>query len=224
MRTLPLALTVLTIPATILAGRLICRDITAFLDRGVIRLDFKGDGISSPWFEAGMGLIGAVAILSAPTDGTAMTRALFVGWFGLIAIIDHRHGIVPDRLVFPALGMGLILAAGGLAVVTPIAAIVGAAGSWIGITALRGLAARLIPTRRPTGLGDGDVKLAAALGAWLGLLPGLAAFAIAAALLATVRASLGAPRGQVFAPAFCLAALCLLALQPFTSFDWGTYQ
>ncbi|HIJ63787.1 MAG TPA: prepilin peptidase, partial [Rhodospirillaceae bacterium] len=155
-------------------------------------------------------------------DHMALITAVLVGWFGLIAIIDHRHGVVPDRLVRPALWVGLILAACGQAILTPAAAILGAAGAWTGITALRGFAARYLPNRRPPQLGDGDVKLAAALGAWLGLWPALAAFAIAAALLAIFAAVRGTSRTQAFAPAFCLTALCLFVLQPFSSFDLGT--
>jgi|GEM_PF-3651779 len=222
MRPLPIVLSGLTIPAMILAGRLICRDISAHLDRGHIRLSAADYASNSPWIEGGTGLFGAAAILSASTDHMALITAVLVGWFGLIAIIDHRHGVVPDRLVRPALWVGLILAACGQAILTPAAAILGAAGAWTGITALRGFAARYLPNRRPPQLGDGDVKLAAALGAWLGLWPALAAFAIAAALLAIFAAVRGTSRTQAFAPAFCLTALCLFVLQPFSSFDLGT--
>ena len=222
MRTLPVVLAGMTIPVTILAGRLICRDISAFLDRGLIRLKSLGETTSSPWIEGGTALAGTLAILSASTDGMAISAALLVGWFGLIAIIDHCHGVIPDRLVRPALWVGLTLAACGLSAVTPAAAIAGAGGAWTGIAALRVLAAQVLPNRRPPQLGDGDVKLAAALGAWLGLWPALSAFAIAAALLAIFAAVRGTPRTQAFAPAFCLTALCLFVLQPFSSFDLGT--
>jgi leader peptidase (prepilin peptidase)/N-methyltransferase len=223
MRTLPVALCGLTVPATILASRLICRDITAFVDRGAIPLDWKGCADAATPFEVGTGLAGAVLILAGPTDAMVITWALFVASFAPIAIVDHRYGLVPDRLVLPALWAGLILAAAGWGCVMSPGAIVGAAGGWVSIAAVRCLAARIFPNRRPPQLGAGDVKLAAALGAWLGLLPALAAFA-GAVVVATAAALFGdtrRPRPQAFAPAFCLAAACLFALHPLTLFARG---
>jgi leader peptidase (prepilin peptidase) / N-methyltransferase len=87
----------------------------------------------------------------------------------LIAVADWRHFIIPDGLSLPAIPLGL-LASGYL--VRPEATdfvdldhLAGAALGWLGLWAIaKGYAA----SRGAEGLGFGDVKLAAAAGAWVG--------------------------------------------------------
>ncbi len=98
------------------------------------------------------------------------------GWMGLFAIvfswvlltaavIDLHTTLLPDDLTLPLLWLGLVGAAFGVTGVTPVDAIVGAA---VGYLILWGLfhAFRLLTGKE--GMGYGDFKLLAALGAWTG--------------------------------------------------------
>ena len=81
------------------------------------------------------------------------------------AVIDLHTTLLPDDLTLPLLWLGLLGAALGLTGVTPVDAIVGAA---VGYLVLWGLfhAFRLLTGKE--GMGYGDFKLLAALGAWTG--------------------------------------------------------
>ncbi|MCJ2058187.1 A24 family peptidase [Methylobacterium sp. J-048] len=112
-----------------------------------------------------------------------------------LAFIDWDHHLLPDILVLPLLGSGLLVNLTGL-FVPPGAALLGAIVGY-GSLWLLARAYRLVFGR--TGIGAGDLKLMAALGAWLGwraLLP-LTQLAAGLALAATFAAMLGRPRDRV---------------------------
>jgi leader peptidase (prepilin peptidase)/N-methyltransferase len=97
----------------------------------------------------------------------------FIGFFaalcllsGMLALIDIRHGIIPDWLNLTIAGLGLakVAVAGGL-VASIEAACQGAAIGLI-FWLLRWLYFKL---RKIQGLGLGDVKFLAAAGIWTGL-------------------------------------------------------
>ncbi|MEX0606692.1 MAG: A24 family peptidase, partial [Halofilum sp. (in: g-proteobacteria)] len=79
--------------------------------------------------------------------------------------IDLRTTLLPDDLTLPLLWLGLLAAAAGIGFASPVDAIVGAA---VGYGVLWGLyqAFRLLTGKE--GMGYGDFKLLAALGAWTG--------------------------------------------------------
>ncbi len=138
-------------------------------------------------------IIAAATLVLALSSLTALPRwdliAVSCG-LGLImlaiAIEDARRLIVPDVLSLPAIPLGLIVA-GGLSppdivwqtILTHISAMVIAGG---GLLLIRVVYRRL---RGFDGLGLGDVKLAAAGGAWTGL-QGVSLFLLVACLSATV--------------------------------------
>ena len=128
----------------------------------------------------GVGLLAALA-------ATAVLIAL--------AFIDWDHHLLPDILVLPLLGSGLLVNLAGL-FAPPRAALLGALVGY-GSLWLLARAYRLVFGR--TGIGAGDLKLLAALGAWLGwqaLLP-LTQIAAGLALAATLAATLSRPRCRV---------------------------
>ncbi|MDE2347278.1 MAG: prepilin peptidase, partial [Gammaproteobacteria bacterium] len=118
--------------------------------------------------------------------GAAAACALGVTW-ALIALtgIDIDHQLLPDNITLPLLWAGLVAAAvlgpvsGGAVPVAPRAAILGAAAGYLSLW-LVFQAFRLITGKE--GMGYGDFKLFAALGAWLGwqLLPIVLVLAAAA--------------------------------------------
>jgi leader peptidase (prepilin peptidase)/N-methyltransferase len=105
----------------------------------------------------------------------AITMALFLGLLLVLAMIDIRHRIIPNRIVYPSLGIfgGLVLA-GSLADQGMDLASAG----W-GFLAYGG-GLLLVAMISPRGMGMGDVKLGALIGLLLGSL-GLRYVAVAAA-------------------------------------------
>lgn len=99
--------------------------------------------------------------------------------FPLLGAIDARTQLLPDLLTIPLLILGLIMAP--LAVGTTY---LGAAlGAIIGGLSFAALLLGFKAITKRDGMGWGDVKLMAALGAWVGLL-GLIPLVLAACLLA----------------------------------------
>jgi prepilin signal peptidase PulO-like enzyme (type II secretory pathway) len=92
--------------------------------------------------------------------------AVFFGALISLALIDIRHRLLPDRLTFPLLWLGL------LAQTHPVSSTIGINASLWG--AAFGYLLVFIPAnifimmRQKEGVGQGDAKLMAAIGAWLG--------------------------------------------------------
>jgi leader peptidase (prepilin peptidase)/N-methyltransferase len=126
-----------------------------------------------------------------------------LGWTLLaLAVIDHRHMIVPDALSLPLIPAGLAIAvlapAGGLAHHL--------AGAAAGAASLGAVAWAYRRARGREGLGLGDVKLFAAAGAWTGwqglpsvLLIGAATGLAAALILGRARPDRPVPFGPYLA-------------------------
>lgn len=147
-----------------------------------------------PGMEVTAALIGAAALAAAPgIDG--LLGALF-GWSLLaLAVLDHRHFWLPDRLTLPLLALGLVAGPAPFPQRALAAALLGGAllALHFGHRAWRGR----------DGMGLGDVKLGAALGAWLSplLLPPLMLSASLLGLLVAARR----PRGSAIPFGACLA-------------------
>jgi leader peptidase (prepilin peptidase) / N-methyltransferase len=155
--------------------------------------------------------------------GPAAACGLIITWF-LIALtfIDLDHQLLPDSLTLPLLWLGLLASLAGWAngaqnlPVDPVSAIAGAALGYVSLWAVYH-AFRLLTGKE--GMGYGDFKLLAALGAWLGwrmllpivLLAALVGAVLGIALIAGRRHQRGMP--MPFGP--FLAAAGWLALM------WG---
>jgi leader peptidase (prepilin peptidase)/N-methyltransferase len=150
-------------------------------------------------------LIGGAAVI-------ALVSGMFLSWplavastaLGVLMIagadVDARTYLLPDTVTWGAVGVG-IAAAPLLAAADPWLAVSGALvrafGTAVVLELLRRSYARM---RRREGLGFGDVKLGAAVGAWLPLdaIPLCFGLAASAALVAVIVAHL---RGQSIAAA-----------------------
>ncbi len=98
-----------------------------------------------------------------------------------LTIIDVRHHLLPDRIVFPSYGVAGVLllgAAASLAVMASPGPAAADDAALFGLPGLRILAGGLVMwlfyfllhTAYPPGMGFGDVKLAGVLGMYLGFL------------------------------------------------------
>jgi leader peptidase (prepilin peptidase)/N-methyltransferase len=113
--------------------------------------------------EIGAAMIGMTAILAHPVPLVAVT-AILGWWLFLLAALDLEREWLPDRLTWPLLAAGLAAAWGGFG--PPLESrLIGTAAGFASLF----LIARLYRALRGReGLGGGDPKLFAALGAWLG--------------------------------------------------------
>jgi leader peptidase (prepilin peptidase) / N-methyltransferase len=113
--------------------------------------------------EAGAALIGLTAIFAHPIPA-AVATALFGWWLFLLAALDVEHHWLPDRLTLPLIPAGLIVAWIGIGPSLE-SRLIGAAAGFLSLAAIAFAYRRL---RGREGLGGGDPKLFAAIGAWLG--------------------------------------------------------
>jgi leader peptidase (prepilin peptidase)/N-methyltransferase len=113
--------------------------------------------------ELGAGLVGLTAILAHPLP-LALFTALFGWWLFLLAALDVEYHWLPDRLTLPLIPAGLLVGATGYGTVLE-ARLIGAGAGYLVLAGIAMLYRRL---RGREGLGGGDPKLLAAIGAWLG--------------------------------------------------------
>ena len=113
--------------------------------------------------ELGAAMIGLTAIFAHQLPLAAVT-ALFGWWLFLLAALDVEHQWLPDRLTLPLIPVGLLAAWAGFGADVEARAI----GAAAGFASLAAIALAYRHLRGREGLGGGDPKLFAAIGAWLG--------------------------------------------------------
>lgn len=107
----------------------------------------------------------ALAVVVAQVDVTQAWAGCMLGWTLLaLAWIDLRHHRLPDVLTLPLMVMGLVVTA----LTEPWRLTEHAAGAAAGYLVFRLIAAAYRHVRGRDGLGQGDAKLLAAAGAWVG--------------------------------------------------------
>lgn len=156
--------------------------------------------------EAGAALIGLTAIVAHPLPDAIFTA--FLGWWlFLLAALDLEYQWLPDRLTLPLIPAGLAVAWLGIGPTLEERAI-GAASGFLAL-ALIAFAYRRLRGRE--GLGGGDPKLLAAIGAWLGWQQ-LPFVMLGAGLLGLAAIALRKTRGETIAVTDRLPLGTLLAL------------
>jgi len=122
-------------------------------------------GWQYPLVELAAGVLAVTSLLRFGLGWEAALAIIF-GWTLLAAaVIDLRTTLLPDDLTLPLLWLGLVAAAARLGPVSPVSAIAGAAAGYLVLWGLYQLF-RLATGKE--GMGYGDFKLLAALGAWTG--------------------------------------------------------
>jgi leader peptidase (prepilin peptidase)/N-methyltransferase len=125
--------------------------------------------IQYPLVELLSGVLSAVIVWKFGPSWAALAGLVFTWTLIALSGIDVRTQLLPDQLTFPLLWLGLLLALLQMFVSAP-SAIIGAAIGYLSLWSVYWLF-KLITGKE--GMGYGDFKLFAALGAWLGwkLLP-----------------------------------------------------
>ncbi len=154
--------------------------------------------------------------------GLSALAALVLTWFLIaLAVIDIDHQLLPDRLTLPLLWIGLSLSlwapASGTVPVDVRSSIIGAIAGYLSLWSVYHVF-RLVTGRE--GMGYGDFKLFAALGAWMGwrmLIPIVLVAAAAGAVIGTLllrRRGQGTATPIAFGPFLAAAGWIMLMFGP----------
>lgn len=132
--------------------------------RGRCRYCKAGISIQYPLVELLSGILSAIIVWKFGPTWMALAGLVFT--WALIALsgIDFRTQLLPDQITLPLLWLGLLLSLLPMFVAAP-AAIIGAAIGYLSLWSVYWLF-KLITGKE--GMGYGDFKLLAALGAWMG--------------------------------------------------------
>lgn len=118
-----------------------------------------------PAVETANGLLWlGLAVLRGPQLQTLVGLVLVTALL-VLSLVDLEHQILPDVITLPGTAVGLAAAFLPGSPLGPLAAAAAAAGGWLAFAAVATAYRRL---RRVEGLGQGDWKMAALLGAFLG--------------------------------------------------------
>jgi leader peptidase (prepilin peptidase)/N-methyltransferase len=152
-----------------------------------------------PIVEALTGILSAAVAWKLGFAWPAVAGLVLTWFLVALAFIDIDHQLLPDSLTLPLLWLGLLLSlfapAPGMAPI-PVdmrSSIIGAISGYLSLWTVYHLF-RLLTAKE--GMGYGDFKLLAALGAWLGWRMLLPSVLIAAAVGAVAGIALLAARGQ----------------------------
>ena len=193
-------------------------DLSAVIANMVLRS--LGDDTQPRTIKGRERVAGAIACAAAGMVATATCGSVaqaVADWllcFSLLiaSAIDRQHHLLPDVITIPLIWLGLLLNLG--AILTPLSdAVVGAVAGYLG---LRTLSCGVAAAMRSEGIGHGDFKLLAALGAWLGwqALPAVAfiaaALAVLTGLLHAARTRKRALPRMAFGPSLAAAAIFVL--------------
>jgi leader peptidase (prepilin peptidase)/N-methyltransferase len=141
-------------------------------------------------FAAGLAFLAAWAWAVTPGP-LAFVSTVLAGWLLLIAVLDAEHFWLPDVLTLPLGVAGLIVAAA----TAPGELTERGLGVVVGFAVLAGLASLYARLRGRQGLGGGDARLLAAIGAWVGW-QGLPSVLLIGAVTGLLTVGVLALRGQ----------------------------
>ncbi len=117
-----------------------------------------------PLVEASAGLLAGVVVWQLGYGIEALAALVFAWALLTLSVIDLRHLLLPDRITLPLLWLGLLLALFDVLVDLQ-SAVIGAMAGYLILWSVY-QAFKLLTGKE--GMGYGDFKLLAALGAWVG--------------------------------------------------------
>jgi len=121
-------------------------------------------GLRYPLTELASALLALAVVAHFGPTGQALAALLLTWGLFTLALIDYDTQLLPDVITLPLLWLGLMFSLAGL-FTGPAAAILGAVAGYLGLWGVFQLF-RLATGKE--GMGYGDFKLLALLGAWLG--------------------------------------------------------
>lgn len=172
------------------------RDLVPLLSwlvqRGRCRYCRQQLGWFYPVIEIAAVAVAVIAVTVATTSGQAWLDCLLGWWLLTLGLVDLRSWLLPDPLTLPLIVLGLAAAAA----FEPEQIADRAAAAALGYFSFSAIAWLYRWLRRREGLGQGDAKLLAATGAWLGTaaLPQVILLAAPLGLLAGASLSLAGYR------------------------------
>lgn len=117
-----------------------------------------------PLIETATGLLSLAVVMQFGGSPLTLAALIFTWNLWVLTLIDYDHQLLPDSITLPLLWLGLLLNTQGL--FTPLQdAIWGAVGGYLSLWSVYWVF-KLITGKE--GMGYGDFKLLAALGAWMG--------------------------------------------------------
>ena len=150
------------------SGRIDGRDNLPILSFVLLGGRCRTCGASISWrypaVEAASGLLWLASWLAFGPTLDGLAAAVFSSLLLVLAVIDAAHFLLPDQLTYLTLGFGLALSF-GVSWTTPLGSALGAAAGAAALLLLIGVWYLL---RRVRGMGLGDVKMLAGVGAFLG--------------------------------------------------------
>lgn len=118
-----------------------------------------------PLVELAMGLLSLALVLRFGPSGTYALAMVYVSCLVVVSLIDLKHQIIPDVISLPGILVGIIASFTPWGLVSWMDAALGAAGGGGFLLAVAWIFQRLTGKE---GMGLGDVKLLAMIGAWMG--------------------------------------------------------
>lgn len=165
-----------------------------------------------PLVELLTAMVFALAFAAWGSSITALCWAGFGSALLVLSFIDAQHQLLPDDITLPLCWAGLLAAGAGFIAVDLWSAVLGAC---VGYLLLWGVAQAYWLIKKQQGMGQGDFKLLAALGAWLGW-QSISMLVLTASVLGIVHGLLRPRSSRLasphfpFGPSLCLAAFLLL--------------
>lgn len=117
------------------------------------------------WFEAIAVLMVIVILHQSGLTWLSMLSIIFTLTLLVAAIIDIRTMLLPDQITQPLLWLGILLASQGYGMVDLQDSVMGAISGYSVLLAIN----TVLKMVRLSGIGEGDFKLMASIGAWLGV-------------------------------------------------------
>ena len=122
----------------------------------------------------------ATPVVAFAFFGTQLVAVtLFAWWLIVLSAIDAKHRILPDQVTLSGLWLGLVFSASTLGLTTANQAIYGAMFGYLFPYSINFLFSQI---RGKQGMGYGDFKLFAMVGAWLGVVDLLSVFMLSSLL------------------------------------------
>jgi len=139
--------------------------ISYLFQKGRCRHCHQGIRAQYPIVELLSMLLVGFAVYYFGFNATGWSYAALLWVLMVLTWIDTDHMLLPDQLTLPLLWAGLLLSVAEIIPVTPVDSIIGATAGYLFLWSLYWL---FKLTTGKEGMGYGDFKLLAALGAWLG--------------------------------------------------------